>query len=147
MGHDSEGKDSCKLGLGDGGLQPSNKERRQNQVTNNDFYFSSGGIDFAAQSVENSTSTEWSWTSNTDVIEFDDIDKSVNCYFGELFEFFNEFENAVSFQVYDSSQDYTLSAGIMSPFSASTESAIRSMTIGGEIGSNSCGAFCLKCWA
>ena len=140
MGRDAEGKDSFKLGLGDGGFPPNNKERRQNQVTDNNFYFSTGGIDFAAQSVESSTSTEWSWGSTSDAIEFGDIYNSVNCYLG-LSNLAFDFENAIAFQVYDSYQDYTLSAGIMSPFSASQESAIRSMSIQGGIGSNSCGTF------
>lgn len=141
MGRDAEGKDSFKLGLGDGGFQPNNKERRQNQLSDYNFYFTQGGIDFAAQSVESSTSNEWSWMSTTDTIEFTDIYKSVNCYLGGFFNFALDFENAISFQVYDAYQDYTLSAGIMSPFSASQESGIRSMTIGGGIGNNSCGAF------
>jgi hypothetical protein len=140
MGRDAEGKDSFKLGLGDGGFEPNNKERRQT-VTDNNFYFSSGGIDFAAQSVESSSSTEWSWGLTTDQIEFSDIYNSVNCYLGGFFDFAFDFENAISFQVYDAYQDYTLSAGIMSPFSASQKSGIWSMSIGGGIGNNSCGAF------
>jgi hypothetical protein len=141
MGRDAEGKDSFKLGLGDGGFQPNNKERRQNQLTNNNFYFTQGGIDFATQSVESSTSTEWSWGSTTDAIEFSDIYNSVSCYLGGAFDFAFYVENAISFQVYDSYQGSTLSAGIMSPFSPPQESGIRSMTIGGGIGNNSCGAF------
>jgi hypothetical protein len=140
LGRDTDGKDSFKLGLGDGGFETNNKERRQT-VTNGNFYFSSGGIDFAAQSVEPSSSVEWSWGSTTDQIEFSDIYNSVNCYLGGFFDFAFDYENAISFQVYDAYQDYTLSAGIMSPFSPSQKSGIWSMTIGGGIGNSSCGAF------
>lgn len=142
MGRDADGKDSFKLGLGDGSFQPNNKERRQNQLTDDNFYFTTGGIDFAAQSVESPTSVEWSWVSTPDSVEFSDIYNSVNCYLGGPFNFFTfDLENAISFQVYDAYQDYTMSAGVMSPFSASQESGIRSLTIGGGIGNNSCGAF------
>ena len=141
MGRDTEGKDSFKLGLGDGGVQPNKKGRRQNQLTYDNFYFTTGGIDFAVQSVEAPTSTEWSWVSPNDAIELSDIYNSVNCYLGgfSLWEF--DFDNALSFQIYDAYQEYTLSAGIMSPFSATQNSAIRSMTISGGIGNNSCAAF------
>jgi hypothetical protein len=138
MGRDTDGKDLWKLGFGDGGSQLHTKERRQTQITDGNFYFTSGGIDFAAQSVENPTATEWTWGS----VEFGDIYNSVSCYFGGPSSSYKLLtsNNAIAFQFYDSFSDYTLSAGVMSPFSTNKESGIRSLSIGGGIGNNSCGA-------
>lgn len=145
MGRDDGGKDSFKLGLGNGGFQPNNKERRQrvNPPKNDNFYFQTGGIDFEVQSAAMSNAVEWSWMSRNDTLEFFNIYNSIKCYLDTPFSDFGlEWDdNGISFQVYDSHQDITLSAGIMSPFSASEESAIRSMAITGGIGNNKCGAF------
>jgi hypothetical protein len=141
MGRDAQGKDSFKLGLGVGGFQPNSKERRQNQITDGNFYFSTGGIDFAIQSVESPLSTEWNWGSAADSVEFSDIYNSVNCYLGGFGSPVLNLNNAISFQVYDTYQETTLSAGIMSPFSATRESAIRSLSITGGIPTNSCKNF------
>jgi hypothetical protein len=139
MGRDAEGKDSFKLGLGDGDFQPNNKERRRSLASDGNFYFNQGGIDFAAQSIESSTSIEWSWGSTSDAIEFSEIYDSVSCYFRA--GIFNNFDNAINFQVYDSSQDATLSAGIMSPFAFNQESSIRKMAIEGGVPRSPCGDF------
>lgn len=140
MGRDAEGKGTFRLGLGDG-FDPNDKQRRQNPLTNNNFYFKSGGIDFEVQAVESASFPEWSWGSPTDNLEFQDIYNSVNCYLGGVQGLFLAGENAINFQVYDSFKDETLSAGIMSPFSASQKSAIRQMKLTGGIESNKCGAF------
>lgn len=140
LGRDAEGKDSFKLGLGDGS-GASNGQERRTTVTDSNFYFTSGGIDFAAQSVESISSTEWTWVSPTDNVEFGDIYGSVSCYLDPFFGITFGLENAINFQIYDGYQDYTLSAGVMSPFSASKESAIRSLSITGGIGNNSCARF------
>ncbi|KAI1270432.1 hypothetical protein F5Y18DRAFT_368304 [Xylariaceae sp. FL1019] len=143
MGRDIYGRDSWKLGFGDGSspLRSTTKGRRQLQVTDGNFYFTTGGIDFAAQSVEASTSTEWSWGSTSDAVEFGDIYNSVNCYLSDGGDSLLQENNAIAFQVYDSYVDFTLSAGVMSPFSADKESAIRHLSISGGIGSNDCGTF------
>ncbi|KAI1293227.1 hypothetical protein F5Y03DRAFT_388013 [Xylaria venustula] len=146
MGRDTDGKNSWKFGLGDGGsaaLQ-STKSRRQTQVTYANYYFTSGGIDFNAQSVEDAPATEWTWGSTSDSVEFDDIYNSVSCYFGAFDPIpFAETilleTNALNFQVYDSLIKYTLSAGVMSPFYDDYESAIRDLNLTGGIGTTGCG--------
>lgn len=142
MGRDAGGKDSFKVGLGDGSGFPTDNVRRQgSQYTDGNFYFTSGGIDFAGQSVEPSSATEWSWGSTSDGIEFSDIENSVNCYLNQLFYIDLIENNALAFQVYDAFVDGTFSAGVMSPFSATQKSAIQSLTIGGGLGTSSCATF------
>ncbi|KAJ8106291.1 hypothetical protein ONZ43_g7116 [Nemania bipapillata] len=147
MGRDPDGKETWKIGLGDGGPQlldnHHTKERRQAQIKNGNFYFTSGGIDFAAQSVESASAVEWTWGSPDDAVEFGEIYNSIACYLkdGSGGATTLQTNNALSFQVYDSFAEYTISAGVMSPFSADHESAIRSLSIGGGIGCSSCGTF------
>lgn len=143
-GRDAEGKDSFKLGLGDGSFQPNSKGRRQYASDYSDVYFTEGGIDFAIQSVQAATSPQWDWGSPGDAVEVTGIYESVSCYLGAAGTFTNFafiIKNALSFQIYDSLLKYTLSAGIMAPFSATQGSGIWSMKIEGGVEQNSCAPF------
>lgn len=137
MGCDEEGRAHFKLGLGDGQTAPI--DRRQDHLTFNNFYFSSGGIDFLIQSVESMSNTEWSWGSTSDSIEIDQLYNSVNCYTNGGDTLLSN--NYINFHFYDGYIDESLSAGIMSPFVDNEYSGIRDMQITGGIGSNSCGNF------
>ncbi|CRG91923.1 hypothetical protein PISL3812_08977 [Talaromyces islandicus] len=134
MGVDAEGQGTFKLGLGNG--TSINKERRG--VTHNNFFFSSGGIDFKVHSAEPSNNPEWGWTWEKDQFEFEELFESVKCY---LYGHVDDYDNAIAFQVYDSYYRGTLSSGIMSPFTDGEKSAIWDISMDGGIGSNSCGTF------
>ncbi|OBT82002.1 hypothetical protein VE02_09619 [Pseudogymnoascus sp. 03VT05] len=143
-GRDAEGKDSVKLGLGDGSFQPNSKGRRQYASDYSDVYFTEGGIDFAIQSVQAATSPQWDWGSPGNAVEVTGIYESVSYYLGAAGTFTNFafiIKTTLSFQIYDSLLKYTLSAGIMAPFSATQGSGIWSMKIEGGVEQNSCAPF------
>ncbi|KAH8648499.1 hypothetical protein BX600DRAFT_517881 [Xylariales sp. PMI_506] len=135
MGRDeSTHMDMFKLGVGPGSDPSTASERRQDVFMYNDYYFTDGGLDFTIQAVESSSAPEWAWESTADASEFNDIMRSVSCYFGGLFSLSLIASPGIYFEVYDSSATQTLAAGSIAPFTNDTASNIANMFPRGNVG-------------